>query len=124
MADKEWRPGNVLDIFGDSIARATLVIANDRPVAVKELAEELDVSNPTIYRRIGPLVDANLLKEHHRAGPNDTQHKEYETMLNEAVFSVEDDGYTVDIRVRQDITDDFDSIWSDLERVGHAVDSS
>lgn len=124
MGEKEWRPGNVLDVFGDPIARATLVIANGRPVAVKDLADELGVSPPTIYRRIGPLVDANLLKEHQRAGRNGAQHKEYETVLDEAVFSVEDDGYTVDIQVQQDVTDDFESLWTDLERAGHAVDGS
>lgn len=115
MGAKEWSPSNILDVFGDSIARATLVVANDRPVSVKEIAKVLDVSNPTIYRRIDPLVDANLLEERSRIDMNGNQHKEYETILDEATFSLDGDSYTVDIQVDQDITDDFESIWSDLE---------
>ena len=115
MGDKEWSPSNVLDVFGDPIARATLVIANSGPVSVKEIAEHLDVSNPTIYRRIEPLVDANLLEERRRIDTDGNQHKEYETILDEATFSIDGDSYTVDIQVDQDLTHDFESIWSDLE---------
>ena len=124
MGDKEWRPENVLDVFGDAIARATLVVANDRPVAVKDLATELDVSHPTVYRRVDPLVEANLLKEHQRVDATGNQHKEYETMLDEATFVVEDDGYTVDLQVREPLVDDIDSICADLERTKESVDES
>lgn len=115
MGDKEWSPSNILDVFGDSIARAILVIADDNSVSVKEIAEQLDVSNPTIYRRIDPLVDANLLKEHRRIDRGGNQHKEYETILDEATFKLDGDSYTVDIQLDQDLTDDFESIWSDLK---------
>ena len=115
MSDKEWSPSNILDVFGDSVARATLVIADGGPVSVKEIAEHLDVSNPTIYRRIEPLVDANLLEERRRIDTDGNQHKEYVTILEEATFRIDDDSYTVDIQVDQDLTDDFESMWSDLE---------
>lgn len=118
MGDKEWSPSNVLDVFGDSVARATLVIANDDPVSVKEIAERLDVSDPTIYRRIGPLVDANLLEEHRRIDRDGNQHKEYETILDEATFRIDEDSYTVDIQVDQDLSEDFASMWTDLESSG------
>lgn len=39
MGEKEWGPANVLDLFGDSIARAILLLANDDPVAVSEITE-------------------------------------------------------------------------------------
>lgn len=115
MGDKEWSPSNILDVFGDSMARATLVLANGNPVSVKEIAEQLDVSNPTIYRRIDPLVDANLLKEHRRIDQDGNQHKVYETILEEATFKLDGDSYTIDIQVDQDLTDEFESIWSDLK---------
>lgn len=124
MGDKEWSPSNILDVFGDPIARATLVVANDRSVSVKEIAETLDVSNPTIYRRIDPLVDANLLAERRRIDTDGNQHKEYETILDEAKFSIDGDSYTVDIQVDQDLTDDFESIWSDLESASPQQEST
>lgn len=122
MGDKEWSPSNVLDVFGDSVARATLVIANDDPVSVKEIAERLDVSDPTIYRRIGPLVDANLLEEHRRIDRDGNQHKEYETILDEITFSIEDDGYRVEMQADQNLADDFESLWSDLEATSRSLD--
>ena len=115
MGEKEWRPDNILDVFGDSVTRAILVIASERSVRVPDVADRLDVSDPTVYRRIDPLVEANLLKEHRRIDRDGNQHKEYETILEEVTFAIEDGSYTVDIQVDQDLTDDFESMWSDLE---------
>ena len=115
MGEKEWRPGNILDVFGDSVTRAILVIASERSVRVPDVADRLDVSDPTVYRRIDPLVEANLLEEHRRIDRDGNQHKEYETILDEVTFAIEDGSYTVDIQVDQDLTDDFESMWSDLE---------
>lgn len=124
MGDKEWSPSNILDVFGDSIARAILVIADGDHVSVKEIAEQLDVSDPTVYRRIDPLVDANLLEEHRRIDRNGNQHKEYETVLDEATLTLDGDSFTVDIQLDQDITDDFESIWSDLKSPNPAQETA
>lgn len=124
MGEKEWCPANVLDLFGDPIARALLVAASKEPVAVKDLAAEFDVSDPTIYRRIDPLVEANLLKEYRKLDENGNQHCEYETTLDRAVFEVSEDGYTVDIQVEQDLSEDFESMWSDLETGSRGTDGS
>lgn len=122
MGQKEWRPSTVLDVFADSVARNTLVVANIQPVSANQLAETLDVSPPTIYRRIDPLVEANLLKERQRVDPDGNQHKEYETVLEEVTVAIENDGYTVDIQVDRDLTDDFEAFWSDIESTSHRLD--
>lgn len=122
MADKEWSPTNILDVFGDRIARATLVIANQDPVAVKEIAEVLDVSDPTVYRRIDPLVEANLLAVSTRVDENGNQHKVYETILDEVTFAIEGDTYAVDVQVDQGLSDNFGDLWSDLESSDPAPD--
>lgn len=115
MGEKEWCPASILDVFGDSIARATLVIASEQPVAVPDVAEWLDVSEPTVYRRIDPLLEANLLEECRRIDADGNQPNQYRTILDEVTFSIEDSSYTVDIQVNQDLSDDFESLWSDLE---------
>lgn len=124
MTEKEWSPANILDVFGDSIARAALVLASDQPVTVKDLADQLDVSDPTIYRRIDPLVEANLLREHQQVDAKGNQPCRYETMLEQVTFEVGTDGYTVDIQVKQNLVEDFESMWSDLETVSHGVSST
>lgn len=124
MAKKEWTPSNILDLFADPVARALLLVANGRPVSVNDIADSLDVSNPTIYRRIDALVDANLLAEYQRINPNGNQHKEYETILDEITFSVEADGYKVEMQVDQNLAADFESLWSDLEVTGGSFATS
>lgn len=118
MGDKEWSPANILDVFGDRVARAILVLSSQEARSASEIADQLNVSEPTIYRRIDELVGSDLLREHHRIGGDGNQYKIYETILDEVTFSIEDDGYTVDLQVKQDIADDFEAMWSDLERTG------
>lgn len=122
MGQKEWRPSTVLDVFADPVARNTLVLANGQAVSANQLAETLDVSPPTIYRRIDPLVEANLLKERQQVDPDGNQHKEYETVLEEVTVAIENDGYAVDIQVDRDLTDDFEALWSDIESTSHRLD--
>lgn len=118
MDGKEWCPENVLDIFGDSVSRAILVLANEQPVTAPDLADSLDVSPPAIYRRIRPLVDANLLEEQEGIDRDGNHHKRYKTVLNEVTFSVQNDGYSIATQVDQNLADDFESMWSDLESSG------
>lgn len=124
MSDKEWSPANILDVFGDPIARATLVLASDHPVTVQDIAKQLEVSTPTIYRRIDPLVDRNLLREHQQIDEKGNQPSEYQTTLDEVTFKINTNGYTVDLQVRQDLADDFESLWTDLEGASRQGDGS
>lgn len=122
MGNKEWSPGNLLDVFGDSVARATLILAREQPRTVPELADQLNVSDPTVYRRTDALVESNLLKEHQQIDRNGNRQTAYETILDEVTFKIDDDGYTVDIQVRQDLADDFEALWGDLEQSREKTD--
>lgn len=124
MTGKEWSPGNILDVFGDPVARATLVLASDEPVTVKTIANQLDVSDPTVYRRVDPLVDANLLRKRQRIDERGNQPCKYETMLERVTFEIQTGGYTVDVQVKQDLAEDFESMWTDLERTGSRINGS
>lgn len=124
MATKAWSPSNILDVFADPVARALLLVASEGPVSVNDIADSLDVSNPTVYRRIDALIDANLLTEYQRIDPKGNQHKEYETILDEITFSIEDQGYTVEMQVDQDLATGFESLWSDLEATGRRFDAT
>lgn len=115
MGEKEWRPANTLDLFEDSIARAILILVNTNPAVVSELAETLDVSNPSVYRGIDPLVEANLLEERRQIDQAGNQHKIYKTILNEVTFKIEGESYTVATQINQDLADGFESMWLGLE---------
>ena len=120
MAEKEWDPGTVFDVFGDELARRLLVLASDRPVAADDLAEQLEVSEPTVYRRVNALLEYDLLSEHQEVADDGNHYKTFETALKRASFEIEAGGYNIDLELRQSLVDQFDAFWSDLERSGTA----
>lgn len=116
MAEKEWNPSDVFDVFGDDLARQILVLASDRPVSADELADLLNVSEPTVYRRLNALLDYDLLTKQQQIDPEGNHYQTVETTLRKVVMEIEDGGYNVNLQMRQSIADQFTSFWSDLDQ--------
>ena len=116
MSDKEWDPNNVLDLLGDPLARRVLVATGARPKSAEELAEEFDVSLPTVYRRTNRLIEHGLLSDHLRADERKNQFKVFEATVSEVVISVEGRGYEVEIKTSSTVGTQFDAFWSDIGR--------
>jgi biotin operon repressor len=114
MANKEWEPSNIFDIFGDELARRILVYANRRPVSAEELGDHLDASSPTIYRRLNALADYDLVGEELQVDDDGHHYRTFETALDQITFAVGDTGYTVDIQIEEGPADQFADFWSDL----------
>lgn len=115
MTEKEWAPSDVFDVFGDSLARRILVLASDRPLSADDLADQFDVSRPTIYRRLNALIDYDLLREQQEIDVDGNHYKVFETTLERITFEIDGGGYTIDLTVRQSLADKFDSFWSGIE---------
>lgn len=115
MGDKEWGPANVFDVFGDPLARRILVLASERSLSADELARELDVSRPTIYRRVNALIDYDLLQERQQIDRKGNHFQSFETAFERVTFEVTDGGYDIDLQLRQNLVDQFESFWTDLE---------
>jgi DNA-binding transcriptional ArsR family regulator len=122
MGDKEWTPENVLDVFGDSLARRILVIASERPVSAEELSENLDVSPPTVYRRLNALSEHDLLREDQQIDGDGNHYTAYETTLDRVAFEIEDGEYAIDVQLRQGLVEGFEAFWSDLDRSRAGID--
>lgn len=118
MGEKEWDPATVLDVFGDELARRILVLASDRPVAAHDLAEQLEVSEPTVYRRVNTLLEYDLVRENQEIDADGNHYKSYETALKRASFEIEAGGYNIVLELRRNLADQFDAFWSELERSG------
>lgn len=114
MANKEWEPSNIFDIFGDKLARRILVYADQHPISAEELADHLDASSPTIYRRLNALADYDLLSEEIQVDDDGHHYSTFETALDEITFAVDDGGYTIDIQIKEEPGDQFEGFWSDL----------
>ena len=116
MSDKEWDPNNVLDLLGDPLARRVLVATGARPKSAEELAEEFDVSLPTVYRRTNRLIEHGLLSDHLRADERKNQFKVFEATVSEVVVSVEERGYEIEMKTSSTVGTRFDAFWSDIGR--------
>lgn len=121
MADKEWTPANVLDVFGDAVSRDILVTASTDAISAATLAKELDVSPPTVYRRIEVLTDYCLLSERRRIKKDGHNYRVFETNFRRVAFELADGEFTVEIELREDLSESFESFWSDLEQASSDV---
>lgn len=122
MAEKEWSPSNVFDVFGDDLSRRILVLASERPLPADELVEMLDVSRPTVYRRVNALIEQDLVVERQQVDADGHHYKTFETTLERISFEIDDGGCNIDIRMRRSLVDQFDALWLDLEEASPEED--
>lgn len=111
---KEWDPDTLLDVFGSESARGILALASVRPLPAKELADRLDVSEPTVYRRLAVLQRYDLVSEDQHIDDEGNHYKTYETNLDRIAFEIEDGEFIVDVRLQRDLVDQFEQFWGDL----------
>jgi len=114
MSDKKWGPANTLDVFGDPLCRKILIMASESPISATALADHLDVAPPTIYRRTDELSNHDFIRERETIDENGNHYRIFETAIKTVTFEIEDGGYTVNINLRRDLTDEFESFWTEL----------
>ena len=114
---KDWDPDSLFEVFGDELVRQILVVANERPIAAETITEHSEASLPTIYRRLNTLEELDLLRQRRRIDDDGNQYREYETALQRVSFEIGDRGFDVDVRVRSDISDQFEAFWNELDGV-------
>lgn len=110
----DWEPETVFDILGDEEARRILAAADVEPVSAQELADGLDVSEATVYRRVDACTEYDLLVERTRVDDDGNHFTVYENTLQQACVEIESGGYDVNIELRRDLVDQFNDFWRDL----------
>ena len=104
----------ILDTIGDQHARRVLAAISRDPKSAKELAEECDMSLPTVYRRIEMLTEYDLVTEHTLVADDGNHYKVYESNFESTVISLQDDEYHVRIYREENLPDRFSQLWDDL----------
>ena len=105
---------DILDTIGDEHARRVLAAISREPKPAKELAEECDLSLPTIYRRVEMLQEHDLVKDRTLVADDGNHYKVYECNFESTVISLEDDEYRVRIYREENLPDRFSQLWDDL----------
>ena len=105
---------DILDTIGDEHARRVLATISREPKPAKELAEECDLSLPTIYRRVEMLEEHDLVKDRTLVADDGNHYKVYECNFESTVISLDDDEYRVRIYREENLPDRFSQLWDDL----------
>jgi len=104
----------MLDTIGDQHARDILAAISVDSQSAKELAEECDLSLPTVYRRLEILEEHELIEDRTLVADDGNHYKIYECNFNSTVISLEDDEYNVRIYREENLPDRFTQLWDDL----------
>ena len=107
---------DVLDTIGDRRARHVLASIAHEPRSAKEIAEELDLSLPTVYRRIEELEDFSLVEGRTEIAADGNHYRVFECTFDSTVISLDDGEYEVQIFREGNVPDRFASLWDDLSR--------
>lgn len=105
----------ILDTIGDEHARRVLAAISREPLAAKELAEECDLSLPTVYRRIEMLNEYDLVTDETLVAEDGNHYKVYQSNFESTVISLEDDEYKVRVYREENLPDRFSQLWDELQ---------
>ena len=104
----------ILNTIGDQHARRVLAAISQDPKSAKDLAEEVDLSLPTVYRRIEMLKEYDLVKDRTLVAEDGNHYKVYESNFESTVISLQDDEYKVRIYREENLPDRFSQLWDEL----------
>lgn len=104
----------ILNTIGDENARRVLAAIAREPASAKELTERLDLSQPTVYRRLDDLKEHDLVEERTLVADDGNHYKEYQCNFDSTVISLDGDEYQVRIFRKENLSDRFTQLWDEL----------
>ncbi|KAB1194711.1 helix-turn-helix domain-containing protein [Haloferax sp. MBLA0076] len=91
-------PSNeLLDVLGDTEARALLVALRRESQSAKELGEAAGLSLPTVYRRLDRLSEFGLVTSTTEVRSDGTHYRQYECTFDRTTVSLTPDGFRVNL---------------------------
>jgi len=91
MSANEWNPETVFDVLSDKRARQILVAAGEAPKSADALAEYVDGSLSSLYRRIDVLTEFGFLLEETKIDPDGHHYSVYTINCDEIDITLGDD---------------------------------
>ena len=96
----------ISELLEDETARRILLETRTQPMSAEELSDRCDVSPSTVYRRIEKFRAKDLLVARTQPDEDGHHYKVYMSTLDRVVVDVTDDGFEVDLRLRDPITEE------------------
>jgi len=93
---------------------AEILDATEEPISAQDLSDELEIPIATCYRRIDELTEHDLLELHDNILSDDRRRiKVYRRNVDEVRVDF-DEGLTVDVEERSEVTNKLDEAWRTL----------
>jgi predicted transcriptional regulator len=89
-------PEDLLSVLSDDYAREILQSVSSECLAAREIADRLDVSRPTVYRRLNRLEEAGLVTTSMTYDPDGHHRRHYRAAFEEVVLSMDSGRLVVD----------------------------
>ena len=104
----------IATLLADDCARTILVATKDEPRSAAELSERAAVSEPTVYRRLERLREHDLVVERIEPVTDGKNYKTYQARLNGVDIDLAPEGFTAEIRRREQMADRFTRLVSQM----------
>jgi DNA-binding transcriptional ArsR family regulator len=88
-------PKEVLSLLSDDYARDILLATREEAVPARELADRLDISRTTVYRRLNRLQEAGLVDTSLAIHSDGHHRKQFQATVDELSLSFEDGAVTI-----------------------------
>jgi predicted HTH transcriptional regulator len=108
-------PTDVLDALTHEDSHRILAAASRTAMSAQELADDCDISLPTVYRRVNELVEREFLDVQMQPRDDGNHHRTFETNVERIRIVIENGAFYTDVKLREDIVDRFGNLWRDLE---------
>lgn len=114
MGDEDQPVEEILDALGDPEARRILAAINPEALSAKEIGERLDLSLPTVYRRLDMLESSDLVVARTLIAENGNHYKVFECNFESTVITLEDTEFNAEVRHSETVPDRFSSLWEEF----------
>jgi len=102
---------DAVGLLDDDHARAVLAAADGEPLSVGELADRVETSPQTVYRRVDALADAGLLIEGTRPRSDGHHETVYVTSFEQLRVRLRDGSFEASVETGEDATDRLTDLW-------------
>ena len=104
----------ILDTIGDPRARKVLAEISRKPRSAKDLADALNMSRATVYRRLDVLESHDLISDTTLVSADGNHYKVFECNFNSTLISLEGDEYEVRIFREDQLPNRFSALWDEI----------
>ncbi|MFT4920942.1 MAG: DNA-binding transcriptional ArsR family regulator [Haloarculaceae archaeon] len=90
-------PEEVVTVLSDGYARRILKALGEQPLCARAIAERLNASRTTVYRRLDSLESTGVVESETAVHPEGHHRKEFRVAIEGVQFSFGSEGVTVEV---------------------------